>query len=183
MPTYRAYNDVWNSSDGVHWTKVTDKAPWHPRIWFSALCLQKPHVGLGRLVEPTVAELERRWYSADGANWKQLPTETVWSKRHEHSAYVFADKIWVVGGNRWPCDNQVWQINVPYQKSCHEEGNSLSNPGAAVGRGKYTQRAEDSVGIQEQRPDGKGFKGECNEKDLTLLALFRGCRTGPRTGF
>jgi hypothetical protein len=53
------------------------------------------------------------WYSSDGGDWRLLPTETVWSKRHEHSAYVFADKIWIAGGNAWPCDNQVWQLHVP----------------------------------------------------------------------
>jgi len=36
VPRYYAYNDVWSSEDGATWTKVTEAAPWHPRIWFSA---------------------------------------------------------------------------------------------------------------------------------------------------
>ena len=37
VPKYRALNDVWSSPDGVNWQQVTDRAPWNPRIWFSAV--------------------------------------------------------------------------------------------------------------------------------------------------
>lgn len=53
------------------------------------------------------------WYTADGADWKELKTETIWSPRHETSAYVLADKMWLVGGNAWPLLNDVWSIEVP----------------------------------------------------------------------
>ena len=33
VPDYEAFNDVWSSSDGVSWQRVTEHAPWHPRIW------------------------------------------------------------------------------------------------------------------------------------------------------
>jgi len=26
---------------------------------------------------------------------------------------VFDGKIWIAGGNPWPCTNDVWQIEVP----------------------------------------------------------------------
>ncbi len=35
LPNYQVKNDVWSSSDGVHWELVTEQAPWPPRIWFS----------------------------------------------------------------------------------------------------------------------------------------------------
>ena len=53
------------------------------------------------------------WYSADGVHWKELKTDSVWSKRHEHSAFVLDNKIWVAAGNAWPCTNDVWQLDVP----------------------------------------------------------------------
>jgi hypothetical protein len=53
------------------------------------------------------------WYSDDGADWKPLVTPMVWSPRHEMSAYVFNDKLWIVGGNFWPVQNDVWRIEIP----------------------------------------------------------------------
>ena len=60
VPRYQALNDVWCSSDGVHWERVTEHAPWAPRIWFSAVGLPRPHLGPGRLVEQPLEELGRR---------------------------------------------------------------------------------------------------------------------------
>ena len=34
---YFACNDVWSSIDGRNWCCCSSSAPWHPRIWFSAL--------------------------------------------------------------------------------------------------------------------------------------------------
>ena len=53
------------------------------------------------------------WYSADGENWKELKNDIVWSKRHEMSAYVFKDKIWIMAGNAWPIQNDIWSISIP----------------------------------------------------------------------
>jgi hypothetical protein len=37
VPKYESRNDVWSSSDGVHWERATAQAAWSPRIWFSAV--------------------------------------------------------------------------------------------------------------------------------------------------
>ena len=37
----------------------------------------------------------------------------VWKERHEHSAYVFQDKIWVAGGHAQPLSNEVWSLEIP----------------------------------------------------------------------
>ena len=92
---------------------MTGNAPWHPRIWFSTVAYKNRMWLLGGWSNNPSQNWNDVWYSADGADWKQLKTDTVWSKRHEHSAYVFDNKIWVVGGNPWPCDNQVWQLDIP----------------------------------------------------------------------
>lgn len=113
LPTYTGYNDVWSSADGVTWTKVTDHAPWPPRIWFSAAVHRDRMWLLGGWSNNPSRNWNDVWYSEDGSNWKQLETETVWSERHEHSAYVFQDKLWVVGGNEWPLVNDVWYLELP----------------------------------------------------------------------
>ena len=53
------------------------------------------------------------WYSRDGRDWTQLRSEVVWEARHEHSALVFQDKIWVAGGHARPLDSEVWSLHIP----------------------------------------------------------------------
>jgi hypothetical protein len=69
--------------------------------------------------EPVWTNLDDAWYSADGTVWNKLDTEAGthgvggWSARHEISAYVFRDKLWVVAGNSWPLKNDVWCLEIP----------------------------------------------------------------------
>lgn len=56
------------------------------------------------------------WYSEDGKNWTEFKSAISWSKRHEHAAFVFQDKIWVAGGatgDRHELDSQVWSLEIP----------------------------------------------------------------------
>ena len=53
------------------------------------------------------------WYSRDGVDWTELKSTQIWSKRHEHSAYVFEDRIWVAGGYGEVLDSQVWSLYLP----------------------------------------------------------------------
>jgi hypothetical protein len=56
------------------------------------------------------------WHSKDGKIWTELKSDIKWTKRHELSAFVFKDKIWVAGGAAEPnykLDSEVWSLNVP----------------------------------------------------------------------
>lgn len=54
------------------------------------------------------------WYSKNGKDWKELKTKGLkWKERHEHSAFVFQDKIWIVGGMTPPLINDVWSLILP----------------------------------------------------------------------
>ena len=111
---FRAYNDVWNSSDGRAWTQATDNAPWPVRIWSTSVTYKNRLWILGGFrSEPTWNNFNDVWYSANGADWNKLETETVWSPRHEISAFVFAGRIWVVAGNEWPLKKDVWYLEIP----------------------------------------------------------------------
>jgi hypothetical protein len=110
---FRAYNDVWSSADGKNWTKATDHAPWPPRIWNSSAVYKNRIWFMGGFrAEPTWNNFNDVWYSADGAEWSQLVTEDVWAPRHEYSLYVFDNKLWMVGGNAWPLQNDVWSLEI-----------------------------------------------------------------------
>lgn len=112
VPEYHAKNDVWSSADGIHWTKVTDAAPWHPRLWFSAVVYRGRIWVLGGWSNNPSKNWGDVWYSEDGARWHQLKSERIWKPRHEISAFVFNDKIWIAGGHAQPLDNDVWTLHV-----------------------------------------------------------------------
>jgi hypothetical protein len=114
VPEYAAYNDVWSSTDGVHWTEETAAAAWPARLWFSAVSYRDRMWVLGGWSKTPV---ERNWgdvwYSPDGRNWTRLTAGQIWRERHEHSAYVWRDRIWVAGGHAKPLSSEVWSLQLP----------------------------------------------------------------------
>jgi hypothetical protein len=110
---FEAYQDVWNSSDGVHWGKVLDKAPWDARVWSSCVVHNDTIILLnGFRSQPTRINYNDVWYSRDGREWKQLQTDSIWKERHESSVLVFNDKLWVIAGMCWPLVNDVWSLDL-----------------------------------------------------------------------
>lgn len=113
VPEYQARNDVWCSTDGVHWEQVTAAAPWPPRIWFSAVVYRNRIWVLGGWSNHPSRNWGDVWSSVDGSHWEPLHSRIVWKPRHEQSAYVFQDRIWVAGGHAQPLSGEVWSLHVP----------------------------------------------------------------------
>lgn len=113
VPEYRALNDVWSSADGVHWTRETEAAPWHPRLWFSAAVYRDRMWVVGGWSNDPSRNWDDIWYSKDGKTWNRLKSEVVWRERHEHSVFVFQDKLWVAGGMIPPLNSEVWSLEIP----------------------------------------------------------------------
>ena len=111
VPKYKAFNDVWCSSDGVKWEKVAD-APWSPRLWFSAEVYRDQMWVLGGWSNNPSKNWGDTWHSADGKTWKQLKSDVCWKARHEHSAFVFQDKLWIAGGHATPLSSEIWSLHL-----------------------------------------------------------------------
>jgi hypothetical protein len=112
-PKYHALNDVWSSADGVKWERVTEHAPWEPRIWFSAVAYRDRLWVLGGWANNPSKNWGDVWSSRDGKEWTQLHSKVTWKARHEHSAYVFKERIWVAGGHAQPLSSEVWSLELP----------------------------------------------------------------------
>lgn len=106
IPTREFYNDVWSSTDGVHWEQVLAAAPWHPRqyhdvaVWDGKLWVMEGYHADG-------GNRNDVWYSSDGVNWYELPN-TPWAPRHAASLFVHNDALWMVAGNNMFPD--VWKL-------------------------------------------------------------------------
>jgi hypothetical protein len=98
------YNDVWNTTDGVKWERVTAAAPWAPRgmIGGSAVFQGRMWI-LGGGTYDTPATPRRHffddvWSSADGVRWTQEVAHASWAPRQYHDAAVYDGRMWVMEG-------------------------------------------------------------------------------------
>lgn len=85
------FADIWNSSDGVTWTKQKDVASFGARSGSQIVELN----GKLYLLNNDV------WSSTDGLNWELVTTEIVKGEEiFGYAAIVFDQKIWLLGCNR-----------------------------------------------------------------------------------
>lgn len=97
------YNDIWNSADGVRWTRVSEHAAWSPRNAGVLVEFKNRIWMLGGGVIDGEKEINPNsyreiWSSADGANWTLLAAKAEISALG--TPIVFDDKLWLVGANR-----------------------------------------------------------------------------------
>lgn len=110
------YNDVWSSTDGVHWQRVVAHAPWAPRGMIGGQAVFKGRMwilGGGTYDTPTTPTRQFYndvWSSADGMHWTCHTQHAAWPPRQYHEVAVWDNKLWILegyhkdSGNR----NDVW---------------------------------------------------------------------------
>lgn len=109
------YADIWNSTDGIHWSKQKDNLPFGKRSGSQIVLLN----GTLYMLDNDV------WNSTDGLNWQKLTDEIVKGEQiFGYSAQVFDHKIWLLGCNRngqfssqvlFSSDGKNWQTqNAPW---------------------------------------------------------------------
>jgi hypothetical protein len=118
-------NDVWKSTDGVHWTQCVEHAPWAGRIWQGAVVFRGEMWVMGGTVdtrtppvpgaEPVWANTNDVWHSADGIHWVQDTSPGIWTPRHAFGVYAWRDAIWMAAGNDWNNRtdgilNELWKL-------------------------------------------------------------------------
>ncbi|MGC4127999.1 MAG: hypothetical protein QM564_00245 [Bergeyella sp.] len=89
---HRQYADVWNSSDGINWTKQKDNLPFGKRSGSQIVQLGEKLFLIGQDV----------WSSENGLDW-QLETKEILPGEKEFypgTALVYDNKIWLLGCNR-----------------------------------------------------------------------------------
>ena len=98
------HNDVWNTEDGVHWTRVAEHAPWAPRGMIGGSVVLKNRIwmlGGGTYDTPTTPNrlfYNDVWSTADGVAWTCHTKAAPWHPRQYHDVAVFDGKMWVLEG-------------------------------------------------------------------------------------
>ncbi len=108
VTSFEDHNDVWCSTNGSDWTKVTGSAAWAKRDGHTVVVYDNKMWLIGGGVGYTDTRYNDVWYSTDGENWNQATASAQWSKRYGHSSAVFDSKIWVIAGDGGSKLNDVW---------------------------------------------------------------------------
>lgn len=89
---------VWNSQDGLVWTRVAEKAPWSARSGAKLVVFRDRLVLLGGGVidGPQTNDV---WSSSDGITWARETAEIA-RERPMGQPLVYDNKLWLVGANR-----------------------------------------------------------------------------------
>ncbi|MEQ1604336.1 MAG: hypothetical protein ABL999_05655 [Pyrinomonadaceae bacterium] len=97
------HNDVWNSTDGVHWNQLVAKAPWSPRnVSVITVFNNKLWMFGGGVIDGDTANNvnsnKEVWLSEDGISWERVTTNL--DKKWGGTPVVFDGRLWLVGMNR-----------------------------------------------------------------------------------
>ncbi|MBN1760816.1 MAG: hypothetical protein JW863_20980 [Chitinispirillaceae bacterium] len=103
-------NDVWNSSDGISWTLLTDDAPFGNLFGHTTTVFNGALWIVGGKIGPKLFGTSI-WNSSSGARWERA-SKMPFDKRVYHSAAVFRGKLWIIGGlgdsETDPILNDIW---------------------------------------------------------------------------
>ena len=103
-PPARFYNDVWNTTDGIHWKLVTAHAPWSARGMIGNSAVLDGRIWLlgGGTYETPEAPYRHFftdiWSSTDGAEWKLETENAGFPARQYHDVAAFGGCLWVLEG-------------------------------------------------------------------------------------
>lgn len=97
------FNDVWNSPDGVYWTRVVEHAGWSARdVDLAVVFKDKIWIVGGGVIdgqhEPNPDSKREAWSTTDGVHWSKAPNRAgpAWGG----TPAVFDGQLWLVGANR-----------------------------------------------------------------------------------
>jgi hypothetical protein len=124
---------VYCSTDGIQWDRPTEEEYWGVDQFPAVVFKDKMWV-LGGYQGGDSANLQNKiWTSMDGLTWTEEMPEAEWSERYGHTAVVYKDRIWVLGGRGL---NDVWYSNEIRRES------DLNNDGKIDSRDLLTLLSE-----------------------------------------
>lgn len=108
------YNDIWNSTDGENWTKISDNSPWQERADFNLFTFNNKLwiVGGFNKHNSQTDWLNDVWNSDDGVTWNQVTNRGPWQNREGMSVNVHNNKLYLIGGHsttNWHIYQDIWE--------------------------------------------------------------------------
>ena len=99
------YHDVWNSEDGIHWTKVTDRIFNDDRIEYRIVVFKNKLWAIGGIKLEGIIDNTAQfqyfndvWNSEDGIVWNKVTDDPGYEARRYMSIVATDDAMWMFGG-------------------------------------------------------------------------------------
>ncbi len=94
--TAGSLNDVWFSTNGLHWIQATSNAAWSARGSTAAVAHNGQMWVLGGYGADYLNDV---WSSPDGINWTQATNTAPWLARgYGHAVVAVNGRMWILGG-------------------------------------------------------------------------------------
>lgn len=109
--TETVYNDVWISDDGVNWVVKSPNAEFFPRCYHTSTVFNNRLWIIGGKNRDSAGHwftYNDVWSSADGIHWELECAAADFSPRESHSAVVYDNKLWILGGSPPKVSSEVW---------------------------------------------------------------------------
>ena len=102
-------DDVWQSTDGVGWTRLAERTPFGNRHSHEVVAYRDHLWVIGGLREGTPQN--DIWRSENGLVWMLVTMSAAFPPKYEHQVVVGEDGLWLVGGRDWRGyrTNDVWR--------------------------------------------------------------------------
>jgi hypothetical protein len=85
-------SDVWNSPDGLTWTRVAETSPWGPAYLAIATVFQGSLHVMGGTASPS-----QHYRSADGVTWERMP-DMPFGRASIYGGVVNSGRLYLIGG-------------------------------------------------------------------------------------
>ncbi len=97
----RDYEEVWSSTNGIKWRLETSNA-FPVRSHYKTVVFNGSIYVIGGWLRDSNNLTNEVWASPDGQYWYQInPATDIFTPRIGHSATVYDNKVWVIGGQSW----------------------------------------------------------------------------------
>ena len=106
LETLLEYNDVWKTSDGTNWIRLTNASSWTPRTHSNVAVYQNQLWLFAGSIGQQANLSNEVWRSANGRTWEQVK-HSFFSPRHASSAIEFNGKLFLVAGF---LVNDIWVL-------------------------------------------------------------------------
>jgi N-acetylneuraminic acid mutarotase len=108
----KALNDVYTSTDGRKWTKLTQNAEWSARFAFGCTVLNGKIYIFGGIDE-NYNHLNDIWESKDGIHWNKIVSHAPWEPRGMFATVVYKQSLYLISGGIYN-ENYVYNIQKNY---------------------------------------------------------------------